>query len=259
MGVHNLQALLFDVDGTLADTERDGHRVAFNLAFHDAGLDWEWDVALYGELLAVTGGKERIRFYLEKYNRDFEAPADLDEFIAALHQAKTAHYTALLAAGSIPLRPGVERLLREARKAGLRLAITTTTTPANVEALLVHTVGAESLGWFEVIAAGDIVPAKKPAPDIYFYALEEMELDPASCLAFEDSINGIRATHGANLKTIITVNDYTRDDDFSDAALVLDTFGEPDVPCHVLAGDAKALNGSACLDVAALRRLHEDA
>ncbi|MDH3948610.1 MAG: HAD family hydrolase [Gammaproteobacteria bacterium] len=259
MGVHNLQALLFDVDGTLADTERDGHRVAFNLAFRDAGLDWEWDAALYGELLAVTGGKERIRFYLEKYNQDFEAPADLDEFIAGLHQAKTDHYTRLLSEGRIPLRPGVERLLREARKAGLRLAITTTTTPANVEALLVHTVGAESLDWFEVIAAGDIVPAKKPAPDIYFYALEEMELDPSDCLAFEDSINGIRATHGANLKTIITVNDYTRDDDFSDAALVLDTFGEPDAPCHVLAGDAKTLNGSTCLDVATLRRLHEDA
>ena len=258
MGIQNLQALLFDVDGTLADTERDGHRVAFNLAFREAGLDWEWDAALYGELLAVTGGKERIRFYLEKYNQDFEAPADLDNFIAALHQAKTDHYTRLLSEGRIPLRPGVERLLREARKAGLRLAIATTTTPANVEALLVHTVGAESLGWFEVIAAGDIVPAKKPAPDIYFYALEEMELDPASCLAFEDSINGIRATHGANLKTIITVNDYTRDDDFSDAALVLDTFGEPDAPCHVLAGDAKTLNGSACLDVAALCRLHED-
>lgn len=114
MGSHNLQALLFDVDGTLADTERDGHRVAFNLAFRDAGLDWEWDAALYGELLAVTGGKERIRFYLDKYNRDFVAPADLDGFIASLHKAKTAHYTALLAAGRIPLRPGVERLIQEA-------------------------------------------------------------------------------------------------------------------------------------------------
>ncbi len=259
MGDHKLQALLFDVDGTLADTERDGHRVAFNMAFRDAGLDWDWDAALYGKLLAVTGGKERIRFYLEHYNQDFQAPPALDDFIAALHQAKTNHYTALLAAGSIPLRPGVERLLQEAREAGLRLAIATTTTPANVEALLVHTVGIESLDWFEVIAAGDIVPAKKPAPDIYFYALEKMGLEPAACLAFEDSSNGIRATRGADLKTIITVNDYTREDDFSEAALVLDTFGEPDAPCHVLSGDAKALNGSACLDVKTLRRLHEDA
>jgi HAD superfamily hydrolase (TIGR01509 family) len=255
----SLQALLFDVDGTLADTERDGHRVAFNLAFRDAGLDWEWDAALYGKLLTVTGGKERIRFYLENFNRNFVAPADLDGFIASLHQAKTDHYTTLLAQGRIPLRAGVERLLREARHAGLRLAIATTTTPANVEALLVQTIGRESLSWFDVIAAGDIVPAKKPAPDIYIYALQAMQLEAASCLAFEDSINGIRATHGADLKTIITINDYTRNDDFSDAALVLDTFGEPGAPCHVLGGDARVLNGTAYLDVAALRRLHEDA
>ena len=254
----SLQALLFDVDGTLADTERDGHRVAFNLAFRAAGLDWEWDADLYGKLLSVTGGKERIRYYLDNFNRNFTAPADLDGFIAGLHQAKTDHYTRLLSEGRIPLRPGVERLLREAREAGLRLAIATTTTPANVEALLVHTVGAESLTWFEVIAAGDIVPAKKPAPDIYFYALQEMALESAACLAFEDSHNGIRATRGADLKTIITVNAYTRDDDFSDAALVLDTFGEPDAPCRVLAGDAQVLNGSPYLDVAALRRVHED-
>ncbi len=252
-----LQALLFDVDGTLADTERDGHRVAFNLAFREARLDWEWDVPLYAELLTVTGGKERIRFYLENYHRTSTPPADLDGFIAGLHQAKTHHYTRLLAEGRIPLRAGVERLLREARDAGLRLAIATTTTPANVEALLVHTLGPESLTWFDVIAAGDIVPAKKPAPDIYLYALQEMDLDAGSCLAFEDSLNGIRASRGANLQTIITINDYTRDDDFSDAALVLDTFGEPDRPCHVLAGEARALNGSAYLTVAALRRLHE--
>lgn len=259
MSNSSLQALLFDVDGTLADTERDGHRVAFNLAFRDAGLDWEWDADLYGKLLSVTGGKERIRYYLDNFNQTFTAPMDLDGFIAGLHQAKTDHYTRLLSDGRIPLRPGVERLLREAREAGLRLAIATTTTPANVEALLVHTVGKESLDWFEVIAAGDIVPAKKPAPDIYFYALKEMMLEPAACLAFEDSHNGIRATRGANLKTIITVNGYTRDDDFSEAALVLDTFGEPDVPCHVLAGDTQLLNGSRYLDVAALRRVHEDA
>ena len=259
MSGDGLEALLFDVDGTLADTERDGHRVAFNLAFREAGLAWEWDVPLYAELLTVTGGKERIRFYLENYQWNYTLPPDLDDFIAGLHQAKTRHYTRLLAEGRIPLRAGVERLLREARNAGLRLAIATTTTPANVEALLVHTLGPESLTWFEVIAAGDIVPAKKPAPDIYLYALQNMALAASSCLAFEDSLNGIRASRGANLRTIITINDYTRDDDFSDAALVLDTFGEADSPCHVLAGEAKALNGSAYLTVAALRRLHEGA
>ena len=169
-----LQALLFDVDGTLADTERDGHRIAFNQAFADAGLDWEWSPELYGELLAVTGGKERIRFYLDKYNPSFQRPAEFDSFVADLHKAKTKHYTELLNTGAIPLRPGVKRLLEEARAAGLRLAIATTTTPANVSALLKNTLGDEGESWFEVIAAGDIVPAKKPAADIYEYTLKEM-------------------------------------------------------------------------------------
>jgi HAD superfamily hydrolase (TIGR01509 family) len=251
-----LQALLFDVDGTLADTERDGHRVAFNQAFREAGLDWDWDPALYGELLTVTGGKERIRHYLTHFNTDFAGPADLDAFIAGLHQAKTAHYTALLAQGRIPLRSGVERLLGEARQAGLRLAIATTTTPANVEALLTHTLGSASLDWFEVIAAGDIVPSKKPAPDIYDYALKALKLPPEACLAFEDSGNGIRSSLGAGLRTIIAINDYTRTHDFSDAALVLDQFGEPGQPCQVLAGNAVVLNGSPWLDVSSLQRLH---
>jgi len=135
------------------------------------------------------------------------------------------------------LRPGVKRLLQEARAAGIRLAIATTTTPENVTALLEQTLP-ESLGWFEVIAAGDVVPAKKPAPDIYFYTLERMGLDPQECLAFEDSENGLRSAQQAGVPTVVTVNDYTRDQDFSGAALVLDHLGEPDLPFQVLAGTA---------------------
>ena len=138
------EALIFDVDGTLADTERDGHRVAFNTAFIEAGLDWHWDVDLYGELLAVTGGKERMRHYVERYRPDYRKPADFDALIARLHAAKTRHYTALLGRGGIPLRPGVRRLIEEARARGVRLAIATTTTPDNVSALLRHAVAPDA-------------------------------------------------------------------------------------------------------------------
>ena len=249
-----LQALLFDVDGTLADTERDGHRVAFNRAFAEEGLDWDWSVELYGKLLAVTGGKERIRYYLDAYNTTFKRPRALDAFIAGLHKSKTRHYTELLATGAIPLRAGVKRLLQEAHAAGLRLAITTTTTPENVDALLENTLGTGWQAVFELIAAGDIVPAKKPAPDIYHYALQQMQLTAPACIAFEDSENGILATYGAKLATLITVNSYTHDHPFPQAAIVLDGLGEPDAPFTVLQGNA---NDFTYVDVDFLKYLHQ--
>ncbi len=247
-----LEALIFDVDGTLADTERDGHRVAFNQAFLDAGLEWEWSVPLYGELLAVTGGKERIRHFIECHLRSFQAPRPLDEFIADLHRRKTDHYLKLLRQGRIPLRPGVARLLREVHDAGITLAIATTTTPANVVYLLEANLGRESIEWFDVIAAGDVVPAKKPAPDIFHYALTHLALGPEQCLAFEDSENGLRATSAADLRTIVTVNEYTRHQDFSGAALVLDQLGEPGHPFQVLQG---RVDGRTHLDLGLIRRL----
>ncbi len=234
-----LKALLFDVDGTLADTERDGHRVAFNRAFNDAGLDWYWTDELYGELLAVTGGKERIRYFLELHRPSLLERDDLDDFIHNLHTAKTEHYLLMLKSGEIPLRAGVKRLLNEARLAGYILAIVTTTTPANIVHLLESTLGKDALDWFSVIAAGDIVPAKKPAPDIYHYAMNKLGLIPEQCIALEDSENGIKSSVSAGLKTIITINAYTVHHDFSDAVIVLDGYGEPDAPVHVLSGQLK--------------------
>ena len=248
-----LKALIFDVDGTLADTERDGHRVAFNQAFKEAGLDWHWSVELYGQLLAVTGGKERMAYYLSHFNTNYPADDSTPELIVKLHKSKTEHYTQLLSTGAIPLRPGVKRLLDEAREMGLRIAIATTTTPENVTALLEHALQAGSSDWFEVIAAGDIVPAKKPAPDIYLWALDKLKLKPEECLAFEDSENGIKSSHGANLKTIITINDYTIDHDFTGASLVLNNMGEPDKPFSRLSGDDY---GMSYINLELLQKIH---
>ncbi len=217
----SLQALIFDVDGTISDTERDGHRIAFNAAFADAGIAWHWDAALYGELLAVTGGKERMRFYAERYDPDFLAQPDADARIKVLHAAKTTHYVRLIESGALPLRPGVARLVAEARAAGLRLAIATTTTPENVTVLLRASMAPEAVNWFEVIGAGDVVPAKKPAPDIYQWVLERLNLPAHACLALEDSENGLKASLAAGLPTLVTEGEYTRGQDFTGALAVV--------------------------------------
>jgi len=252
-----LEALLFDVDGTLADTERDGHRVAFNRAFEDAGLDWNWSVELYGELLKVTGGKERMYHFVETGNPNIPQDVDLGEMIISLHAAKTEHYVGMLRDGLIPLRPGIERILREARSAGMRMAIATTTTPDNVEWLLKSTLGEESIGWFELIAAGDIVKAKKPAPDIYTYALETMNLSADNCVALEDSAMGLRSARDAGIKrVIITANGYTLAHDFSGATTVVDHLGEPGKPFQHLSGIQPA---GDMIDLAGIQRLHSGA
>ncbi|MDQ6997069.1 MAG: HAD-IA family hydrolase [Mariprofundus sp.] len=219
-----LKCILWDVDGTLADTERDGHRVAFNLAFDEAGMKRQWDVATYGELLAVTGGKERMRFDIDRG----DMPDMPYETIAKLHARKTIHYQSLIGEGRIPLRSGVRRLLEEALDVGITLGISTTTTPAALDALIEHSLGREWFDRFAVLAAGDIVPAKKPAPDIYNYALEQLGMAAENTLALEDSANGWTSAHAAGLKCVVTVNGYTRDHDFSGADLVVSELGEPD-------------------------------
>jgi beta-phosphoglucomutase-like phosphatase (HAD superfamily) len=232
-----VRAVLFDVDGTLADTERDGHRPAFNAAFAELGLDWEWGVELYGELLAITGGKERIRHFIENHAPAELAREGLDDWIARVHKVKTRHYVEALERGGIPLRPGVARLIRQLREANIKIAIATTTTPENVTGLLKSTLGEDSPGWFDVIGAGDIVPGKKPEPDIYHWVLDRLALAPEQCLAIEDSENGLRAALAAGLDTVVTVSDYTRLQDFTGACAVLSDLGEPAQPFTVLKGN----------------------
>jgi HAD superfamily hydrolase (TIGR01509 family) len=224
-----LKALIFDVDGTLAETE-ELHRHAFNDAFAAAGLTWHWDQALYAKLLSVTGGKERMAYY----HTMVSLPAPLDgAAIAALHRDKTARYAARVAEGGLALRPGVRRLLVEAHSAGLRLAIATTTSRPNVDALLA---ACAPLPEFDVIAAGDEVARKKPAPDIYLAALAGLNLDAAACLAIEDTENGLRSAHGAGLRCVMTVSVYGGTGPFVGAATVVSDLGEPDAPCSVLQG-----------------------
>ena len=242
-----LEALIFDVDGTLAETE-ELHRLAFNGAFAAAGLDWTWDPPLYGRLLDVAGGKERIRHYIEVHGGlpALDAPA-----IAALHLDKTARYAALVAGGGLAFRPGVQRLMDEARDAGLRIAIATTTTPANVEALLRAVLGPGGPARFAVIAAGDAVGAKKPAPDIYHLALRQLRLSSRACLALEDTPNGLRAALGAGIPTVVTTSLYGGTEGFEGALAVVDRLGTSDEPCRVLRGPPLT---TGCVTLAELRR-----
>ncbi|CAK0766457.1 Protein CbbY, plasmid [Gammaproteobacteria bacterium] len=251
----SLHALIFDVDGTLADTESEGHRPAFNAAFQERRLDWHWSIPLYGELLAVAGGKERIRHYLERFHPESLGDG-CEALIADLHQRKTRDYLSRLAQGNIPLRPGVRRLLTEARTAGLTLAIATTTSLDNVTRLLNIHLGPKSPGWFKLIAAGDVVAAKKPAPDIYRHVLESLSLDPRHCVAFEDSDQGLHAARSAGIGCVVlTPTAYTAHQNFQAATLVLDHLGDADNPCQRLSGAAFRAN---CLDLMVLRRLHAE-
>ena len=220
-----IKAIIFDVDGTLADTE-DAHRIAFNQAFADNNLPWEWDTALYDKLLKVTGGKERIKYYVSDFLTDYEKPEDFDDFVKHLHKVKTAHYTDMMRAGSVPLRPGIKQLIEETHAAGVRLAIATTTSPENVSALLEVGLGPDWKKYFDSVGCGDIVPQKKPAPDIYNWVLDELKLAPVDCIALEDSRNGLLSAMAAGIKTYVTTNPYTHKQDFDGAAGIFDDLGD---------------------------------
>jgi len=221
-----MKALIFDCDGVLVDTERDGHRVAFNRAFAAAGLDVEWDVALYGELLKVAGGKERMRHYFETQGWPAAANGDHAGFLAEMHKSKTALFMEIIASGQLPLRPGIVRIVDEAAGAGVRLGVCTTSNPKAVSGVL-DLMGAERKARFEFVLAGDIVSRKKPDPEIYDLAKQRLALPPADCVVIEDSRNGLLAAIGAGLPCFITTSTYTGEEDFSESIGVVAELGDP--------------------------------
>jgi HAD superfamily hydrolase (TIGR01509 family) len=235
-----LRALIFDVDGTLADTES-AHRVAFNRAFAEAGLDWHWDEPLYIRLLEVSGGKERILHYWREIRGDAQAyDADAQtQLVQRLHQRKTIFYERLVQDGAVQFRPGVLQLIGAAKEAGLRLAIATTTSPANIAALMQSALGPEWPSTFPVVEDAATAPRKKPHPQVYLQTLQRLALEAADCLALEDSANGLQAASAAGLQTIVTPNAFTVHHDFTGALrIVSDLQG-------VTVADLRAWHGAA--------------
>ena len=224
-----MKALIFDCDGVLVDTEKDGHRAAFNATFREFGLDDEWDVAYYGELLQVAGGKERMRQHFDTHGWPEAAGSDHDAFILALHQRKTAIFTRLIAEGSLPLRPGVQRIVDEAIAADVRLGVCTTSNPKAIDGVL-DLLGEQRKAKFEFVLAGDVVSRKKPDPEIYNLAKEKLGLPAKECVVIEDSRNGLLAALGADLPVLVTTSTYTINEDFSGALSVVPELGdEPNI------------------------------
>jgi HAD superfamily hydrolase (TIGR01509 family) len=247
---NELRCIILDFDGTIAETERFGQRVAYNRAFDDLGLEWNWSEEVYGELLSVAGGKERLLYYLKRYHPERLYEASTSDLIVEIHRAKIKHFARI--APTIPLRPGISRLLKEANASGIKVAIATTASKHGVEAVLAQ--HPTLAGMITLIAANEAVEKKKPAPDVYLWALDRLALGAAECVAIEDSNVGLRAALGAGLPTIVTVSDYTADDDFTGASAVVTGLGEDDQPALSLHGPRL---GAGRVDLAFLRAIRE--
>lgn len=225
--MNKLQAIIFDVDGTLADTE-EVHRLAFNHVFQEFGLDWNWTPEHYRELLAISGGRERIADYGRLLRKRFATDAAFEEFVISLHQAKTRKYAAMLTEGEVSLRPGIRRLLDSARACGIAMGIATSSALTNVATLLDNNLPPGWRDWFAAIETCDSVSQKKPSPAVYEAVLRRLGRSAEGVVALEDTQNGLRAARGAGLVTVITTHYFTCEHEFPGAALVVDSAGEPD-------------------------------
>lgn len=248
----SLQAVLFEVDGTLVDSERHGHRVAFNRAFEAAGMADRWDEGLYGELLKVTGGLERLEHYLRS--------RDIDESLCStlarsLHEEKNRRFLELVEQGAIPPRPGVKRLIDELTETDIRLGLVTTGSSEWVEGLVEQHFG---LRHFEVVVTGDHVSAKKPDPAAYEIALERLDLRAPAALAVEDSVPALGSAIAAGLTCVVVVNDYTKNEDFGEAGLILDGYGAPDERANVLS-ESLSVSFAGMLTARVLSAVHASA
>jgi HAD superfamily hydrolase (TIGR01509 family) len=239
-------ALIFDCDGVLADTERDGHRPAFNETFAEVGLPVQWSEEEYGEKLKIGGGKERMASLLtDEFVRANGLPADAagqKELLADWHKRKTAKYKAMVRAGRLPARSGIARIADEALEAGWSLAVASTSAEESVRAVLEQAVGATAAARFAVFA-GDAVAAKKPDPAIYVLTLEQLAISAKDAIAIEDSRNGLLAAVGAGLRCVVTLSSYTTDEDMTEAVLVLTSLGDPGEPARLLANRGAATPG----------------
>jgi HAD superfamily hydrolase (TIGR01509 family) len=220
-----MKALIFDCDGVLADTERDGHRVAFNKAFTAKGFAIEWDVELYGKLLEVSGGKERMKHYFEHYGWP-DHVANKEGLLKELHKLKTDFFMQIVESGELPLRSGVARLVDEAIAANVTLAVCSTSNERAVNLVVERLLGPRRKAHFAAILAGDVVSKKKPDPEIYNLASQRLGLRPAECVVVEDSRNGLLAAKAAGMHCVVTTNGYTQNEDFTEADLVVSELGD---------------------------------
>ena len=222
----SIKAVFFDQDGVIIDTERDGHRVSFNMTFKEFGFADEWDVEYYHELLQIAGGKERMRHHWK--TKGFSKPLteeEIDNLVKEMHKRKTALFVELIETGKLPLRPGIHRFMKEAMEAGLKVAVCTT---SNEKAAKAVTEKVLSDIKFDLVLAGDVVQNKKPDPEIYNLALSKLGLKPEEVFVVEDSKNGVKAAKAAGMKVIVTTNHYTEKEDVDAGDVIVSCLGDAD-------------------------------